>query len=48
MTSNKFIIKTYAKGVKVLTINDLMTYQYSVQHVLDNYDGPNNTDSLGY
>ena len=25
MTSNKFIIKTYSEGVKLLTINDLKT-----------------------
>jgi major membrane immunogen (membrane-anchored lipoprotein) len=33
--------------VKVLTINDLKTYKYSLQHLLDNNDGANWTDSLG-
>jgi bifunctional DNase/RNase len=46
MTSNKFIIKTWGKGVKVLTINDLKSNLYSLEHLLDNIDGENKLDSL--
>ena len=47
MTSNKFIIKTHANGVKVLTINELKSNKYSLKRLLDNKDGSNKTDSLG-
>ena len=37
MNSNKFIIKTARKkGVKVLTMNDFKSNQYSLKHLLDN------------
>jgi hypothetical protein len=42
MTYNKFIIKTYRKGVKVLTINN----SFQTQTLLDNDDMVNLTDSL--
>jgi hypothetical protein len=45
MTSNKFIIKTLEE-VKVLTINDLKSNLYSLQHLFDNEDRLNKTDSL--
>jgi dynactin complex subunit len=47
MSSNKFIVKTHANGVKVLTINELKSNKYSLQTLLDNKDGSNMTDSLG-
>ena len=46
MISNKYIIKTYRKGVKVLTINDLKSKKYSLQPFLDNDDLGGPTDSL--
>ena len=46
MTSNKYVIKT-DEGLKVLTINDVKSNQYSLQHLLGNNDYPNYTDSLG-
>ena len=46
MTSNKFIIKTLRKGVKVLTINDLKSKNYSLENLLDNYDVVILTNSL--
>ena len=46
MTSNKYIVKTWREGVKVLTINDLKSNSFSLQHSLDNKDGLNYTDSL--
>jgi hypothetical protein len=46
ITTNNYLIKTY-EGVKVVTINDLMTSKFSVQHLLDaKEDGWNFTDSL--
>ena len=47
MTSNKYIIKTYSKGVKVLTINDLKSNLYSLQHLCDNEDGYTYSEGLG-
>jgi hypothetical protein len=47
MTSNKYIIKTWREGVKVLTINELKSNKYSIHTLLDNKDGWNRTDSLG-
>ena len=35
MTTNKFIIKTYEEGVKLLSINDLISSKFSLQHLLD-------------
>ena len=46
MTSNKFIIKTFNKGVKVLTINELKSNYYSLEQLLDKKDWGNLTDSL--
>jgi hypothetical protein len=46
MTSNKYIIKTIRKGVKVLTINDLKSKKYSLENLLDNDDIGNFHDSL--
>jgi hypothetical protein len=46
MTSNHYIIKT-DEGVKVVTINELVPFKFSVQHLLDaKEDGGNLTDSL--
>ena len=47
MTSNKYIIKTWGKGVKVLTINDLKSNLYSLQHLCDNEDGYTFSEGLG-
>jgi hypothetical protein len=47
ITSNKLIINTHEKGVKVLTINDLKSNKYSLQHILDNNDKMSYSDSLG-
>jgi hypothetical protein len=46
ITTNNYLIKTYNEGVKVVTINDLMSGKFSVQHLLDAKDGSNLTDSL--
>jgi hypothetical protein len=46
ITTNNYLIKTYKEGVKVVTINDLMSGKFSVQHLLDAIDGSNLTDSL--
>jgi hypothetical protein len=35
MTTNNYVIKTYNEGVKVVTINDLVSLEFSVQHLLD-------------
>jgi hypothetical protein len=35
LTTNNYIIKTEKDGVKVLTINDLESFKFSVQHLLD-------------
>jgi hypothetical protein len=45
ITTNNYLIKT-DEGVKVVTINDLMSGKFSVQHLLDAKDGSNLTDSL--
>ena len=45
ITTNSYLIKA-DKGVKVVTINDLMSGKFSVQHLLDAKDGWNLTDSL--
>jgi hypothetical protein len=45
MTSNNFIIRTYKEGVKLLSINDLTSSKFELQHLLDTKkDGY--TDSL--
>ena len=35
MTTNKFIIKTYKEGVKLLSISDLISSKFFLQHLLD-------------
>ena len=35
MTTNYFIIRAAQEGVKLLSINDLITYKFSLQRVLD-------------
>jgi hypothetical protein len=35
LTTNNYIIKTENDGVKVVTINDLESFKFSVQHLLD-------------
>jgi hypothetical protein len=35
MTTNNYVIKTRNEGVKVVTINDLVSLRFSVQHLLD-------------
>ena len=35
MTTNYFIIKTDKEGVKLLSIDDLTSYKFSLQRVLD-------------
>ena len=47
MTTNNYVIKTYDEGVKVVTINDSVSFKFSVQHLLDaKEDDVNLTDSL--
>ena len=47
MTTNNYVIKTYNEGVKVVTINELVPFKFSVQQLLDaKEDGFNTTDSL--
>jgi hypothetical protein len=46
MTTNNYVIKTCNNGVKVVTINDLVSLKFSVQHLLYAKDGSNSTDSL--
>ena len=46
MTTNNYVIKTN-EGVKVVTINELVPFKFSVQQLLDaKEDGGNLTDSL--
>jgi hypothetical protein len=46
MTTNNYVIKT-DEGVKVVTINELVPFKFSVQQLLDaKEDGGNLTDSL--
>jgi hypothetical protein len=35
ITTNNYLIKTYKEGVKVFTINDLKSKQFSLKHLLD-------------
>ena len=46
MTSNKYIIKTN-EGVKLLTIYDLNSNLYSLDHLLNSYDRVIAAESLG-
>jgi hypothetical protein len=46
LTTNNYIIKTEKDGVKVVTINDLESLQFSVQYLLEVRDEGNFTDSL--
>ena len=48
LDSNYFILKTMRDGVQVLTINDLKSGQFYLQHLLDSEEGYNwnYTDSL--
>ena len=45
MTSNNFIIRTEEEGVKLLSINDLTSSKFELQHLLDSKMGCY-TDSL--
>jgi hypothetical protein len=45
MASNNFIIRTYEEGVKLLSINDLTSSKFSLQHLLHTEWG-GYTDSL--
>jgi hypothetical protein len=38
MTTNNYIIKTRYEGVKVVTINDLKLYKFSLKHMLDAFE----------
>ena len=47
LTTNTFIIKTYKNGIKILTIKNLKTSEFSLQDLLDAKDTDwNTTDSL--
>ena len=47
MTTNNYVIKTRNEGLKVVTINELESFKFSLQHLLDaKEDGVNITDSL--
>jgi hypothetical protein len=47
LTTNNYIIKTDNSGVKVVTINDLESLKFSVQHLLDTIEWFGNlSDSL--
>ena len=45
ITTNNYVIKT-DEGVKVVTINDSVSFKFSVQHLLDAKENGNFTDSL--
>ena len=46
LTTNNYIIKTENDGVKVVTINDLESLKFSVQHLLEARELFNYSDSL--
>ena len=46
MNSDNYILKKRNDGLKLLSINDLESKQFTVQHLLDVKDDGNYTDSL--
>jgi hypothetical protein len=46
ITNNNYLIKTWYRGVKVVTFNDLMPINFSVKHLLDAADDWNFTENL--
>jgi hypothetical protein len=46
MTTNNYVIKTRDEGVKLVTINDLKSKQFSMKQLLDAKDGWNYSDSI--
>ena len=46
MSTDNYILKIANDGVKLLTINDLESKKFTVQHLLDVKDDGNFTDSL--